>query len=415
MAASLELAIIAIRSGRKEEGRQLLNLLIQQNPNNEHAWLWMSSVVDTDEQRARCLYHVLAINPENEVARKGLKILGIVVTDSRPVKIPRDSQPIKIPKPTSQSQTAYPQASQLDSKPVPVQAERRPFRINPQTIVEDLPFTPVRQPVAGSAQDAQPTDHSDQPRSPSNPVPLTAETSQPHLTNPSEPVPVVQANIPPDGMAPHSPQPAMEEPFYETRPSQPVPVTHSNPTQGMSQPVPQMGLANPYHYPAAHSNVTMGMPAHQHYQNQNPSQPMPGAQSNTTMGMAQSPGQSYGQPQHPSEPVPAVHSNGTMPMPAYYSQPQFPTMSQQNPAIYSNATMAMPMGYDPFAALSGAAQSRQDYPGMNSPRPGTKGKKQIEDEEEGEVNILAVIIFGSLSVTALGGLGMLILLMFTTG
>ena len=35
MAESLELAISAIRAGRKEEGRQLLNLLIQQNPNNE--------------------------------------------------------------------------------------------------------------------------------------------------------------------------------------------------------------------------------------------------------------------------------------------------------------------------------------------------------------------------------------------
>ena len=55
MGVSLELAIAAIRSGRKEEGRQLLNLLIQQDPNNDKAWLWMSSVVDTDEQRARCL------------------------------------------------------------------------------------------------------------------------------------------------------------------------------------------------------------------------------------------------------------------------------------------------------------------------------------------------------------------------
>src|SRR5512147_201706 len=96
MATSLELAITAIRSGRKDEGRQLLNLLIQQNPNNEMAWLWMSSVVNTDEQRARCLYHVLAINPTNEMARRGLQLLGITVSDSRPVKVPRDSQPIPI-------------------------------------------------------------------------------------------------------------------------------------------------------------------------------------------------------------------------------------------------------------------------------------------------------------------------------
>ena len=135
MAASLELAISAIKSGRKEEGRQLLNLLIQQNPNDEKAWLWMSSVVDNDEQRARCLYHVLAIDPTSEVARKGLQVLGIVVSDSRPVKIPRDSQPIKIPKPTP---------------PAAAGEERRPFLIDSKTITDELPFTPMKAPFSNS-------------------------------------------------------------------------------------------------------------------------------------------------------------------------------------------------------------------------------------------------------------------------
>src|SRR5512141_1108704 len=125
MAASFELAITAIRSGRKEEGRQLLNLLIQQNPNNEMAWLWMSSVVNTDEQRARCLYHVLAINPDNELARRGLQILGIVVSDSRPVRIPRDSQPIPVQRPQPETTTpwpvppAAPTSNPLDTQPLP--------------------------------------------------------------------------------------------------------------------------------------------------------------------------------------------------------------------------------------------------------------------------------------------------------
>lgn len=146
MATSLELAITAIRSGRREEGRQLLNLLIQQNPNNEMAWLWMSSVVDNDEQRARCLYHVLAIDPGNAVARQGLKVLGIVVSDSRPVKVPRDSQPINIPKPTPQAQNGPFKAlpASTDSE------ERRPFRIDPQSIVDELPFTPVKTPFSES-------------------------------------------------------------------------------------------------------------------------------------------------------------------------------------------------------------------------------------------------------------------------
>src|SRR5215510_703211 len=134
MAASLELAISAIRSGRKEEGRQLLNLLIQQNPNNEMAWVWMSSVVETDEQRARCLYHALAINPSSQLARRGLQVLGIVVSDSRPVKIPSDSQPIQIQRPTLSSPPQIP-VPEMGQSPVSATPQR--------TITEELPFTPL--------------------------------------------------------------------------------------------------------------------------------------------------------------------------------------------------------------------------------------------------------------------------------
>jgi hypothetical protein len=428
MAASLELAITAIRSGRKEEGRQLLNLLIQQNPNDEQAWLWMSSVVNTDEQRARCLYHVLAINPINEVARKGLKILGIVVTDSRPVKIPRDSQPIQIPKPTPQAQAAYPQASQLDSKPVPVSEEaRRPFRIDPQTITKELPFTPVREPFAEANRAVEGT------TDPSKPVPAAA-TDRP--SGPAEPVPADQPASSPEpaplqaspdmekvaargpDQAPPAPQPpAGGGPYHETRPSQPVPIAQPNPQPSMSQPGPHMGPGNQYPYPAHHhSQVTMGMP-NPYYQPANPSQPVPGIHSNPTMGMSY-PGQGQDQMNRPgpppSEPVPAIHSNGTMPMPAYPQAQYQPIMAAQ-PSMHSSATMAVPMGYDPFAGLA-APSSSQDYHRSSSAKSKSRGSYQREeDEDEDEVNILAVIIFGSLSVTALGGLGMLILLMFTTG
>src|SRR5262245_26690985 len=133
MAASLELAISAIRAGRKEEGRQLLNLLIQQNPNNEMAWVWMSSVVETDEQRSRCLYHALAINPNSQLARRGLQVLGIVVSDSRPVKIPSDSKPIAIPRPTLSTQPQFP-ASEMPQPQPPTETGRM--------ITQELPFVP---------------------------------------------------------------------------------------------------------------------------------------------------------------------------------------------------------------------------------------------------------------------------------
>jgi hypothetical protein len=152
MAVSLELAIAAIKAGRKQEGRQLLNLLIQQDPNSEMAWLWMSSVVDTDEQRARCLYHVLSINPRNDLAQRGLKKLGIDISDSRPVKIPSESKPIHIPVPSTAS---TPPGNSIPNGSPPLETtpgqpdrgeERRPFLINPQTISAELPFTPVNPP-----------------------------------------------------------------------------------------------------------------------------------------------------------------------------------------------------------------------------------------------------------------------------
>ena len=173
MAATLDLAISAIRSGRKAEGRQLLNLLIQQDPNNDKAWLWMSSVVDADEQRARCLYHVLAIDPDSEIARRGLEILGIIVSDSRPVKIPRDSQPIQIPRPTA------PQTQALPGQ------ERRPFLVDPQTITQELPFTPIQIAVAEPIQASPSILAIDVEASPD-----ATEATPEQANSPSRPVPV---------------------------------------------------------------------------------------------------------------------------------------------------------------------------------------------------------------------------------
>lgn len=71
----LQRAIELIKSGDKQTGRQLLVEILKAEPTNEIAWLWMSNVVATDEQRYDCLRQVLAINPNNQVARKGLEKL----------------------------------------------------------------------------------------------------------------------------------------------------------------------------------------------------------------------------------------------------------------------------------------------------------------------------------------------------
>ncbi|HXV43536.1 MAG TPA: hypothetical protein VEC96_10785, partial [Anaerolineae bacterium] len=341
MATSLELAITAIRSGRKEEGRQLLNLLIQQNPNNEMAWLWMSSVVNSDEQRARCLYHVLAINPDNELARRGLQLLGIVVSDSRPVKVPRDSQPIPIQKPQPEGAEPAPwpippaptpdptKTQPLIQLPQPEQKsgsipttpphqtgpleERRPFRIDPRAITQELPFTPLREPFAEPARRspsafAPRVEADQQVGNAPPPAPATDQAAlqpgpnpQPpgSLPSPSEPVPVMalapvqnwgeQASAAPNvtGQVPATPaadtgslpnpaapanQPVAAPPppqsfgpgmaVNETRPSQPIWVAPGNAPPTMPQPAVPNNNQPPYAASGLNSNVTMGMPTH---------------------------------------------------------------------------------------------------------------------------------------------------------
>jgi hypothetical protein len=75
---TLREGISAAKAGRKEEARQLLEAVLDADERNEQAWLWMSSVVDSDEERLICLENVLAINPNHEIARKGLAALGTV-------------------------------------------------------------------------------------------------------------------------------------------------------------------------------------------------------------------------------------------------------------------------------------------------------------------------------------------------
>ena len=71
----LKQGIAALRAGRKAEARSLLVRVVQQDKHNEMGWLWLSGAVNTDSDRRICLENVLAINPNNGVARRGLESL----------------------------------------------------------------------------------------------------------------------------------------------------------------------------------------------------------------------------------------------------------------------------------------------------------------------------------------------------
>lgn len=68
--------IAAAKSGRKAEAYRLLTESVKTNPRDALAWLWLSGVVDNDDDRRTCLENVLGIDPQNESARLGLTILS---------------------------------------------------------------------------------------------------------------------------------------------------------------------------------------------------------------------------------------------------------------------------------------------------------------------------------------------------
>jgi len=90
----LRMGITALKAGRKKEAHRLLTQVVEQDERNEMAWLWLSGVADTDEKRRICLENVLAINPNNGLAQRGLTTLqkrGSSESGSIPdVAFPRD-------------------------------------------------------------------------------------------------------------------------------------------------------------------------------------------------------------------------------------------------------------------------------------------------------------------------------------
>src|SRR5690349_14883268 len=62
----------AATSGQKDMAREFLTRVVQQEPQNEDAWLWLSGVANTLPMMRGCLERVLAINPNNSQAREGM-------------------------------------------------------------------------------------------------------------------------------------------------------------------------------------------------------------------------------------------------------------------------------------------------------------------------------------------------------
>lgn len=103
----LEQGIDAAKRGDRATGRRLLEQVIETEPANELAWIWLASCVNTLKERQECLERVLQINPDNARAKQALAALsGQQVKDDVSSGIKKESiaqlrreRPPKPPKP----------------------------------------------------------------------------------------------------------------------------------------------------------------------------------------------------------------------------------------------------------------------------------------------------------------------------
>ena len=95
---ALQKGIRAARRGRKEPARRLLSQVIQAEPDNEEAWLWLARVIDSPHKQAECLSRVVQINPDNRWAAEQLAALQAPAEETAPAEptAPDFTQPTDI-------------------------------------------------------------------------------------------------------------------------------------------------------------------------------------------------------------------------------------------------------------------------------------------------------------------------------
>lgn len=95
--------IAAARAGQRERARDLLIQALEQDQQNAQAWLWLSGVVDHVDRQRDCLKRVLALDPDNQAARRGLALLkerGGELPTAYAEPIARvEPQPVRAPSP----------------------------------------------------------------------------------------------------------------------------------------------------------------------------------------------------------------------------------------------------------------------------------------------------------------------------
>ena len=72
---ALEAGVRAARAGNRKLAQRLLTKVTELDPLREEAWLWLAGVAESSEESLVYLQTVLALNPKNQQAQKGLQWL----------------------------------------------------------------------------------------------------------------------------------------------------------------------------------------------------------------------------------------------------------------------------------------------------------------------------------------------------
>jgi hypothetical protein len=91
--------IRAYKANKKDEAFEALSKATELDPYNAQAWIWLSAVVESEDDKRVCLENVLHIDPDNAAAQKGLKVLNA----KRPSAPPPAPEPPAPPKPSASS------------------------------------------------------------------------------------------------------------------------------------------------------------------------------------------------------------------------------------------------------------------------------------------------------------------------
>ncbi len=95
----LRTGIEAARRGDKATASRLLRQVVDFDPNNEVAWMWLASALDNLLERKQALEQALRINPSNARAQQALDQLNAVLGTTGSTRRPANAPQANVPRP----------------------------------------------------------------------------------------------------------------------------------------------------------------------------------------------------------------------------------------------------------------------------------------------------------------------------